>query len=339
MDDFNGVDADDLVDSAFNGFADFFQLMGLCTTPSKAQEPWRTHVIQGVQVTFSDEGATLEPTSKRLAKIVAIIHQILDQGILNFANQSKFGKVGRAAISPIYARASANSGDRTDLTPGLRAALLATKALLQQVPPRFIPFTAPRAVSCLLYAGLLPGGRASTQSWVGASQRPDVTLPAGVKRLGLCRAATWYDSGSIPDWFIRKFDTRRANIYMLEVLAQILAVVTLSDHLPEDWVAFIDNAAGQWALNKGYGRESSVNGLLSAFWSMASLQSWRPTFFRVTSEANIADPISRADCTLAIRHGWKQANTKLDAILDILAWAADDLEYAVHRAGSDLGDL
>ena len=150
---------------------------------------------------------------------------------------------------------------------------------------------------------------------------------------------TWYDSGSIPDWFIRKFDTRRANIYMLEVLAQILAVVTLSDHLPEDWVAFIDNAAGQWALNKGYGRDSSVNGFLSAFWSMASLQSWRPTLFRVTSEANIADPISRADCTLAIRHGWKQANTKLDAILDIFAWAADDLEYVVHRAGSDLGDL
>ena len=47
-------------------------------------------------------------------------------------------------------------------------------------------------------------------------------------------------------------------IYMLEVLAQILAVVTLSALLPEDWVVFIDNAAGQWALNKGYGRDSST---------------------------------------------------------------------------------
>ena len=126
---------------------------------------------------------------------------------------------------------------------------------------------------------------------------------------------------------------------MLEVLAQILAVVTLADALGEDWVAFIDNAAGQWALNKGYGRDPSVNGLLSAFWSLAAMHSWRPTFHRVTSEANIADPISRADCVIAVRLGWKQADTPLDKILEILAWAADDLDYAIHRAAHDLSTI
>ena len=65
---------------------------------------------------------------------------------------------------------------------------------------------------------------------------------------------------------------------MLEVLAQILAVVTLADHVGEDWIAFIDNAAGQWALNKGYGGDASVNGLLSA---LAAMRSWRPAFHRV----------------------------------------------------------
>ena len=45
--------------------------------------------------------------------------------------------------------------------------------------------------------------------------------------------ATWYDPGSVPAWFVRKFDTRRAYIYMLEVLAQI----PLAKHLGEDWVA------------------------------------------------------------------------------------------------------
>ena len=113
-------------------------------------------------------------------------------------------------------------------------------------------------------------------------------------------------------------------------------MVTLAAYLPEDWVAFIDNAAGQGALNKGYGRDASVNGLLPAFWALAARQSWRPTFFRVTSEANIADPISRPDCTLAVRQGWTQADTNLEAVLDILAWAADGLEYAVHRAAADL---
>ena len=151
--------------------------------------------------------------------------------------------------------------------------------------------------------------------------------------------SVYYDSGSIPNWFVRKFDTHRAYIYMLEVLAQLSAVVTLARQLPCDWIAFIDNAAGQWALNKGYGRDRSVNGLLSAFWSMAASHSWRPIFHRVTSEANIADPISRADCTLAVRHGWRQADTPLEQILDILAWAADDIAYAVHGAATDLSAL
>ena len=97
--------------------------------------------------------------------------------------------------------------------------------------------------------------------------------------------------------------------------------------LPNDWVAFIDNAAGQWVLNKGYGRDSSENGLLSAFWSLAAMHSWRPVLYRVTSEANIADLISRADCTLAVRHGWATGgHTPRPGPRN----PADDIAYAVH---------
>ena len=46
-----------------------------------------------------------------------------------------------------------------------------------------------------------------------------------------------------------------------------------------------------------------------------------------------------ADCTLAVRHGWNQADTPLDRILEILAWAADDIAYAVHGAAADLRGL
>ena len=92
---------------------------------------------------------------------------------------------------------------------------------------------------------------------------------------------------------------------MLEVLAQILAVVTLSDPpARKNWVAFIDNVAGQWALNKGYGGDKAVNGLLSAFWSLAAIRSWRPTFYGVTSEANIADPISKPPAQIVFLFGW-----------------------------------
>ena len=78
-----------------------------------------------------------------------------------------------------------------------------------------------------------------------------------------------YDCGSVPDWFAHKFDSRRACVCVLEVVAQILANVTLAGRLGEAWAAFIDNSAGHWALNKGKGPDPAVNGILSAFWSLA----------------------------------------------------------------------
>ena len=186
---------------------------------------------------------------------------------------------------------------------------------------RFIPFTAARPATGVLYADafFLEGEKLHNTGWV-----PNAQMTRSQ------RAANGWGLATSPVRFACKFDTARAYIYMLEVLAQILAVVTLADYLGKDWVAFI---------NKGYGRDAAVNGLLFAFWSLAATRSWRPTFCRVTSEANIADPISQADCALAVRHGWSQADTNLTGILEILAWAADEIEYAVHRAASDLQAL
>ena len=269
VDDFNGVDATDLADSAFYGFADFFLLMGLRTKPSKAQEPGRSHVVQGVQLSLGHDGAALAPTRKRLKKILTIIDAAVQEnrltpetahrlaGKLNFVNQTVFGKVGRAAVAPIYARSGAHSG-KPELTPGLRAALLATAALLQQVPPRLVPFTAPQAVNCVVYADafFLEGELRHKAGWVPANApmaHPHRSANGWgyVVRVG---DIAWYDCGSVPAWFVRKFDTRRAYIYMLEVLAQILAVVTLADILGEDWVAFIDNAASVGAQQRIWSR-------------------------------------------------------------------------------------
>ena len=41
-----------------------------------------------------------------------------------------------------------------------------------------------------------------------------------------------YDSGSVPSCLVQKFASRRAYIYMLDVLAQILAIVTAANRLP-----------------------------------------------------------------------------------------------------------
>ena len=233
-------------------------------------------------------------------------------------------------------------GRKSELTPGLQAALLATAALLQQVPPRLVPFTAPQAVNCVVYADafFLEGELRHKAGWVPANAPMAHSHRSAngwgyVVRVG---DTGWYDSGSVPDWFVRKFDTRRAYIYMLEVLAQILAVVTLADTLGEDWVAFIDNAAGlgaqQGIRSRPVGQRPPFRLLVpggTAFMEAHLLQS--------NLGGNIADPISRADCAIAIRQGWKQANTPLDRILEILAWAADDLDYAIHGAARELSAI
>ena len=130
--------------------------------------------------------------------------------------------------------------------------------------------------------------------------------------------------------------SRRAFIYALQMVAQIIALTAFGPILPTTWVAFIDNVAGQFALMKGYGKDMAVNGILAAFWGMAALHDWQPHFERVTSAANIADAVSRADLSRAHRDGWTRVHTPADRILDILSWAASDMHYACTRAPRDL---
>ena len=61
----------------------------------------------------------------------------------------------------------------------------------------------------------------------------------------------------IPAAFLKHFAARLAFIYVLEIVAfvaQLIALSTFARQLPELWVAWIDNSAGEAELRKGYGR-------------------------------------------------------------------------------------
>ena len=77
VDDFNGVDIENLADGAFHGIAEFFELLGLQTKPSKAQAPATAHVVQGVLVAIGEEGVVLKPTPERIKKVTATIDEAL----------------------------------------------------------------------------------------------------------------------------------------------------------------------------------------------------------------------------------------------------------------------
>ncbi|CAE7931305.1 unnamed protein product, partial [Symbiodinium necroappetens] len=262
VDDFNGVDLDELAPGAFEGMAEFLDQLGLQTKPSKAQKPATEHIVQGVLVSISRTGVVLQPTPARLQKVLTTIDTALAEnelapdvasrlaGCLNFVTQSTFGAVGKAALQPVYSRAhDAAAASNTSLSMGLRAALLSLRHLLANIQPKTVPFVDDGMPQAIIYA----------------------------------------------DAFYK--------------LGEVLALVTMGRRLPQRWLAFIDNVAGQWALTKGYGKDPAVNGILASFWATASLSDWLPDFRRVPSKANVADAVSRGDLSAAHRHGWTRVQT------------------------------
>ncbi|CAE7341369.1 unnamed protein product [Symbiodinium microadriaticum] len=94
----------------------------------------------------------------------------------------------------------------------------------------------------------------------------------------------------------------------------VLVLVTLARRLPQKWLAFVDNVAGQWALTKRYGKDPTVNGELVAFWSTAALAD-------CSSCAVEGQCPQRRDLEMARRMGWTRGNTPVKGILQTLARA------------------
>ena len=353
VDDFNGVEDADLGESVADGFQDLFAALGFLTKKSKAQPPADEHVVQGVTFHIDENGVTLSPTPRRVEKILAQLRRALHDDSLSpddasrlagrvaFLTQSVFGAVARAATKAIYARAADTAAWSNDaLSPGLAAALKTLVNILPTTRPRFVPFNADQLDMAVLYADAFftDGERRHKAGHVpdGLNPSPHQRAANGwgyVLRIG---DRVFYDHGVVPPWFVKLFAARRAYIYMLEVFAQIIAFAAFAKLMPPTIVAFIDNTAGQAALTKGYGKDAAVNGVISAFWTLAARRGWFVEFERVPSKANVADAVSRDDFTRARREGWTRVNSRDDEVMTILAKAVGDIEFANTTAAEEL---
>ncbi len=143
---------------------------------------------------------------------------------------------------------------------------------------------------------------------------------------------TWYNHGSVPPEVLRKFCARRAFIYLLEAIAPVICLVLGHRHLNQFVVIYVDNQAALQALTKGYGRDPSVNNLISFFWHLVARLELQVTLTWVPSELNISDPISRGDMRLAHDHGWISTPADLTFFYSIVVRCADDVYYATTLA-------
>ena len=172
--------------------------------------------------------------------------------------------------------------------------------------------TCPGINSGPVVAGVI-GDRLSCPVRASACQRivgDPTTTPAPTPLLAAAMTTGWgfvtfpqnprhpvaiFDHGTIPAEVMNSFCPSNAFIYFLEIIAQIIPVLALSEALSPHFLSTVDNEASKHALIKGCSNVTSVNNLVSTFWCFCARNLKDPWFERVSSKANIADSVSRGD--------------------------------------------
>eukprot|EP00438_Fugacium_kawagutii_P034924 Skav206385 [mRNA] locus=scaffold834:525350:529905:- [translate_table: standard] len=142
--------------------------------------------------------------------------------------------------------------------------------------------------------------------------------------------------GVVPSFILKKFCTRKAYIYFLEITAQFLTLLMLRHMLPRLIISFIDNTAGLSALQRGYGRDDHVNNVLTLAWRLICYHGWHLHFEWVASAKNISDKVSRNNFEDMPALGAQQLTFDTTDVMKILAKAAVDTEYTHGQALDDL---
>eukprot|EP00438_Fugacium_kawagutii_P000236 Skav212281 [mRNA] locus=scaffold732:359615:361018:- [translate_table: standard] len=361
VDDFVGMNLSHNSSCSFETFRDLHQALGLDMKPGKAQEPKQTQKVLGVILSTGRDSITVAACPERARKMTDLINETLNKnyldgptaqrmaGKLAFLTSTFFGGLGRAALQPLYARGH-GLGEQTNnqLTFALRAALELLRHLINTTAPRVIPTKVNYQDSVIVYTDAYfelgsqgvrqqppstwkPGSRTPTQNGWGLVIR----FPSKV----------FYAYGRVPCQYLDRLTSRRAYIYMLEVLAAVITVTHFHDILPSLQTFFIDNMAGKQALVKGYGKDPNVNALITAFWALASKKLWWPHLQYVRSALNSSDAVSRHDLTHARAQGWQEVQLDIEYMLDIVVNFAMNgskdiedltqrlLQCHLHRAG------
>ena len=351
VDDLGSVDPVRSALSSFECFDSFCSMLGYRLKFSKRQPPDKVQKIQGVILDICEDGVRVAPSEARVRRVSEAVRNSLltDQltpetasklaGKLGFLSTSLWGRVGHALTRPLHGRAQAGSDGTSALNSGLRASLRCLLTVLETPLPRFLPFRQGHCVSAVLYADAF--FQLGDVKWsVGAENIP-TRWPSRMHLAQngwgfLCRKGPNVTAGHgrVPANILQMFCSRRAYIYFLEIMAQAICLLTNHRHLSKFWVSFCDNRAGLAAISKGYGRDETINNLLSWFHALSTRMRWHGHFEWVSSSANLSDKISRGDLSIAATHGWDILSTELDELWPIIGRIARDPEFAIGEGVS-----
>eukprot|EP00438_Fugacium_kawagutii_P022680 Skav224904 [mRNA] locus=scaffold1112:436912:441234:- [translate_table: standard] len=333
VDDFAAVEPRESATSSFVCSHRLWETIGFRFKKSKVQPPDTEHRIQGIIMKITKESFTLSPDPDRLQRMVTRLKEVLldgrlsadeaarTAGKLQFLTETLSGQAMKACLVNMYAQAHHSNADDT-IGLGLRDSIQTIIFILEHLQPKVHVFSQPQAAILYADAYLLAGDKKVSLSTAMDMDWPDLTHSLMENGWGWVlrtpNGVTYYSFGRIPQNLTKHFTTRNAFIYAFEIIAQILPLVSCRLWIPPAVWCWCDNQAGKAALQKGYGKDKKINHLLSMFWSYATMANLDPHWRRVCSQANISDPISRQDITIAIEKGWVHVECDWEAIYMLL---------------------
>ena len=170
--------------------------------------------------------------------------------------------------------------------------------ILDTLPSRRIPLSF-EGDYCPLYTDaffqlgdrqLKPNEENVPRSWPPSSSK---NIQKGWGFAACIGKVTLASHGVIPPSVLQPYSKRRAFIYVLELMAPIIAIISVHRSMSPFALLWIDNKAGLAALSRGYGRDVAVNNMLSFFWCFLARAGIFLHCEWVPSAHNLADGISR----------------------------------------------
>ena len=317
VDDFASVEWERSQASGQWALGECMQLLGMPFAAKKHVEGGPTIVFLGVATAFGAgpcAAAVLSVDAGRRARICTAMNDALREGRLpaaraaNFAGKLGFtltwmaGKVGRAAMQPLFAAAE-GVGDDEGMMPSARMALEFFVEILPWLPPRRLEMRPSTERPILVWtdgASEVGAAREHTVGFVVAIPRADAP-PAGV-RVAAEDFASVYDCrhGSAElgrDYMTRFMLPRRQQIGQVELVGAFTPYTALGSAV---WrgrrvMHWVDNSSAVAALAKGY--SSAIDSAHIVHAVHATLAGFEADvwFEYVRTDANVADDPSRAD--------------------------------------------
>ena len=347
VDDYAAIEPECSIHSGFTCVQHLMKTVGFKFKPSKNQPPAQTQLIQGVVMTTDSVAFTVRTEEERMTRIMDQLQEHLRRGTmssdeakrlagkLQFISEAMLSQTIRCCLQPLYARAAAPiQHAQTSLGDGIRDSLVTLLHVLPIAKPRVFKFESQPCTIVYADAFFQAGDeRLSVRSalahggWNAEAANLMVNGWGFVLRepCGRCH----YAHGSIPGNLLGRFTTRRAFIYALEILAQIVCLVSCMDMMGPLSLCFIDNEPGKFALQKGFGRDVKVNRLLGLIWRFVDGCNHHPQWERVTSEANISDAVSRGDFSMAHRLQWSLVQYDWHSLYQQLLRATTSMDEAM----------